>query len=59
MFTTSDTILSAYISGLAFHEDLTTPVILAEAETFAEIVRTEAERILPGVITTLVGGFRR
>ena len=47
------------ILGLAFHEDLTSPVSVEEADTFARLVQAEAERILPGVITTLTGGFRR
>ncbi|GFN90609.1 DNA polymerase mu [Plakobranchus ocellatus] len=45
--------------GLAFFKDLNTPVQLQEAETFFQIVKHEAELILPGVIVTLVGGFRR
>ncbi|KAL8562766.1 hypothetical protein ACOMHN_022641 [Nucella lapillus] len=47
------------IWGLAFHEDLTSPVALTEADRFVQIVKTEAEKILPGVIVTLTGGFRR
>ena len=47
------------IAGLAFHEDLTSPVSGEEADTFVRLVQTEAERIAPGVITTLTGGFRR
>lgn len=45
--------------GLSFHEDLNKPVCRREALAFHDIVRQEAEHILPGVITTLVGGFRR
>ncbi|GFR94543.1 DNA polymerase mu [Elysia marginata] len=45
--------------GLAFWKDLNTPVCRTEALTFSQIVQQEAESILPGVITTLVGGFRR
>ncbi|KAK3777848.1 hypothetical protein RRG08_038096 [Elysia crispata] len=45
--------------GLAFFEDLNVPVGRIEAIAFSQIVQEEAECILPGVITTLVGGFRR
>ncbi|XP_076461599.1 DNA-directed DNA/RNA polymerase mu-like [Babylonia areolata] len=45
--------------GLAFHEDLTSPVSMREADRFLQIVKTEAEKILPGVVVTLTGGFRR
>ncbi|RUS89564.1 hypothetical protein EGW08_002682 [Elysia chlorotica] len=45
--------------GLAFSKDLNTPVCRSEAIAFSRIVQREAEHILPGVITTLVGGFRR
>jgi hypothetical protein len=31
----------------------------SEADRFTEIVKTEAEQILPGVLVQLTGGFRR
>jgi hypothetical protein len=45
--------------GLAFHDDLINPVKSEEADRFTEIVKTEAEQILPGVLVQLTGGFRR
>ncbi|CAL1539750.1 unnamed protein product [Lymnaea stagnalis] len=45
--------------GLAFHEDLTTPVSRQEADRFMDILQCEAQNILPGTIITLTGGFRR
>ncbi|XP_060063577.1 DNA-directed DNA/RNA polymerase mu-like [Ylistrum balloti] len=45
--------------GLAFHDDLKEQVQLIEAENLTAVIKAEAERILPGVIVTLTGGFRR
>ncbi|KAJ8317187.1 hypothetical protein KUTeg_005091 [Tegillarca granosa] len=45
--------------GLAFHDDLMSPVTKSEAENVVEIIRSEAEQILPGVIVKLTGGFSR
>ncbi len=47
------------VSGLAFYDDLNTRVSVTEATALMEIVRQEAEKILPGVTVTLTGGFRR
>ncbi|KAL3864775.1 hypothetical protein ACJMK2_006429 [Sinanodonta woodiana] len=43
----------------AFHSDLNTPVKLQEAQYIQQIVRKEAETILPGIILQITGGFRR
>ncbi|XP_071167975.1 DNA-directed DNA/RNA polymerase mu-like [Mytilus edulis] len=45
--------------GLAFHDDLMNPVKSNEAYRFTEIIQTEAEKILPGIVVQLTGGFRR
>ncbi|XP_005089112.1 DNA-directed DNA/RNA polymerase mu isoform X2 [Aplysia californica] len=47
------------IWGLAFFEDLNSPVLRSEADRFLSIVQQEAEKLLPGVIVQLCGGFRR
>ena len=46
-------------AGLAFSDDLATPVEKLEAERFVSVVQLEAEKILPGVIVQLCGGLRR
>ncbi|KAL5022597.1 hypothetical protein ScPMuIL_001752 [Solemya velum] len=45
--------------GLAFHDDLTSPVLRQEADNLLEVIREEATKLLPGVIVEIVGGFRR
>ncbi|XP_052261121.1 DNA-directed DNA/RNA polymerase mu-like isoform X2 [Dreissena polymorpha] len=45
--------------GLAFHEDLTTPVTRAEADYILGVVRRHVDRVLPGAVMELTGGFRR
>lgn len=47
------------LKGLAFHDDLMNPVKSNEAYRFTEIIQTEAEKILPGIVVQLTGGFRR
>ncbi|XP_041369220.1 DNA-directed DNA/RNA polymerase mu-like isoform X2 [Gigantopelta aegis] len=57
----SDNISSDWrlIWGLAFHSDLMKPVLATEADVFTCIVREETDRLLPGAIVELTGGFRR
>ncbi|XP_055886145.1 DNA-directed DNA/RNA polymerase mu-like isoform X2 [Biomphalaria glabrata] len=45
--------------GLAFYEDLLTPVTMQEAEAFETLIRTEMKKISPLSIVTVTGGFRR
>ncbi|KAL4231639.1 hypothetical protein ACF0H5_009219 [Mactra antiquata] len=45
--------------GLSFHSDLTTPVLRSEAMYIQHIVEKHLNRILPGAIMTVTGGFRR
>ncbi|XP_071827213.1 DNA-directed DNA/RNA polymerase mu-like isoform X3 [Apostichopus japonicus] len=45
--------------GLEHFTDLNTPVTRREAEKIHSIVKTEAERILPGVTVIMTGGFIR
>ncbi|ESO93098.1 hypothetical protein LOTGIDRAFT_72364, partial [Lottia gigantea] len=45
--------------GIAFHYELNDFVSRKEADIFCDIVRDEAEKLLPGVIVQLTGGFRR
>ncbi|XP_053388579.1 DNA nucleotidylexotransferase-like [Mercenaria mercenaria] len=45
--------------GLAFHEDLTTPVLRHEACFIYELVQKHLRKVLHGAIATVTGGFRR
>ncbi|XP_060582717.1 DNA nucleotidylexotransferase-like [Ruditapes philippinarum] len=45
--------------GLAFHEDLITPVVRQEACYIYELVLKHLRKVLPGAIATVTGGFRR
>ena len=47
------------VLGIAFYDDLNLPVVKAEALAILALVQQEAEAILPGTVTQLVGGFRR
>ena len=47
------------LSGLAFHEDLTLPVTVREAEAVQAFIHDQASQVLPGVSVDLMGGFRR
>jgi hypothetical protein len=48
-----------FITGLAFHEDLITPVVRQEACYIYELVLKHLRKVLPGAIATVTGGFRR
>ncbi|XP_074642693.1 DNA-directed DNA/RNA polymerase mu-like isoform X2 [Tubulanus polymorphus] len=50
---------SRKIYGLAFYEDLTTPVNRDEALALKDLVKTELVDLLPGALVELTGGFRR
>ncbi|KAI9558742.1 hypothetical protein GHT06_015531 [Daphnia sinensis] len=45
--------------GVAFYEDLNRPLLLAEAENTYKHITAIAQRILPSVVTSMNGGFRR
>jgi len=47
------------IYGLAFYQDLTTPLKRSEAEQIRDIVRTVLDSVLPGATLEMTGGFRR
>lgn len=51
--------ISPFLVGLEHFTDLNTPVTRREAEKIYSIVKTEAERILPGVTVIMTGGFIR
>lgn len=45
--------------GLAFHKELTTPLSKKEADFILDLVKEEAEKLLPAVSLVVTGGFRR
>lgn len=45
--------------GLAFYEDLSTPVLRAEADYIQNLVERHLKSLLPGAIVCVTGGFRR
>ncbi|XP_057368495.1 DNA nucleotidylexotransferase-like [Daphnia carinata] len=45
--------------GVAFYDDLNQPLLLAEAENTYKHITALAQRILPSVVTSMNGGFRR
>ncbi|KAJ8026283.1 DNA-directed DNA/RNA polymerase mu [Holothuria leucospilota] len=47
------------MKGIEHYNDLNTPVTRCEAERVLNIVRNEAEKILPGVTVIITGGFIR
>ncbi|XP_065568440.1 DNA-directed DNA/RNA polymerase mu-like [Artemia franciscana] len=45
--------------GLAFYEDLTTPVKVEEGKNIFDFVSEVAQSVLPGITLNMIGGFRR
>lgn len=45
--------------GVAFFDDLNQPLLLAEAEKTYEYITGLGQLILPSVVTSMNGGFRR
>ena len=45
--------------GLGFHDDLNTPVTQSEAVYIKSLVRSKLNKLLPGGIMEVTGGFRR
>ena len=54
-----DTIALFLNEGLGFHDDLTTPVTQGEAVYIRNLVQSHLNRLLPGAIMEVTGGFRR
>lgn len=45
--------------GLAFHDDLSTPVLRVEADYIRDLVEQHLTNVLPGGVMSVTGGFRR
>ena len=48
-----------FFSGVAYHEDLNSPVSLDTAKKIQEIVKIELMNVKEGFVLELAGGFRR
>ena len=51
--------ISSLFIGVAFYDDLNRPLLLAEAENAYKYITDLAKLILPSVVTSMNGGFRR
>ena len=52
-------VLHVHKKGVAFYDDLNKPLLLSEAEKTYEYITDLAKLILPSVVTSMNGGFRR
>lgn len=48
-----------FLVGIAFYDDLNTPVLLGEAQKTFDFIKGIAQQRFPSVVASLNGGFRR
>ena len=47
------------LAGLAFYDELNRPLLLEDAQVVYQYVSKMAEELLPGIESSMIGGFRR